>query len=129
MKKSVILILLFTGMFSSGLFATTFVIDGCTRPMGYSYVRVHHNYIECLGVGRHLCGGSDFSIESVAHRTYSSGDILDFVFNQVENGRQDGNVLFENDLPVYWNVQNGNMVTIEIKDSKTMGLFDIELKE
>ena len=129
MKKIIYLTLLFTGIIYSNLFATTYVIDGCTRPAGYSYVRAQGGYVHCLGIGNLRCGVSEGLLESTTHKTYLSDEIVDYVFSQIENGRYDGDVLYMDDLPVTWNVQNGKVVTIDIKDSGKNGFKDIELKE
>jgi hypothetical protein len=126
MKKKILLILISFISFLSGAFADTIVIIGCTRPHRFSRVRYTPEGLKCEGAGRLTCPGNPTTyMESPAHRNYSVVGITEYIFDQVDSGRLSGEELYENDLPVSWNV-NGEVMTIEVKNIAVYGQEDAD---
>jgi hypothetical protein len=115
MKKVSLLILLFVCSLTLEMFATVLVIDGCTKPHFYRYVRHRDGSVICEGNGRISCMQGNEVMYSPTHKEYNLVTVYEFVVSKIISGESTGSVNYQDDLLLKWKNEN-DVLTLEIGD-------------
>jgi hypothetical protein len=123
MKKKLVLFLLMVAGLTYQASAWVIILQGGGTNHRFNYVRMTSRRLECRGNGSLTCpvdfGNLSGQEIGVFHK---SEDVINYVMEQVTTGKTSGEVKYENDLPVRWNVLKDKSVEIDIDEKATEGL-------
>ena len=123
-KHILFALLMITMGFSAS--AYTILISGGGRHNQYYRVFANDNRVECTGSGHNSClistSGGGYSKTT----WHSFSDVVDYVLEKVNNGMKDGDVMYENDLPVQWKSMEDDMIEINIQEIELKGVTQYE---
>lgn len=95
--------------------ATRVIINGW-GGQGYYYVFLHNGQLICKLGGLGPC-----PLDLLGAETYKTihpmKDVYDVVVKSIEEGKKSDTFLFNDDLPVSWNLTENNDLTIDLKDT------------
>jgi hypothetical protein len=116
--KKLLFILAILGSIVFESSAYTIIIQGGGKNHQYYRVFANDSRCVCTGNGHNSCLinlGATGSVKTIVHPI---NDIIFYVTNQVDKGNVNGDVNFENDLPVKWTTSEDGTLEINIDETQ-----------
>jgi hypothetical protein len=123
MKNKIILTLILISSLAYNASAYKIIIAGGGPNRLYNYIEIDEKHCTCRGNGHNPCPVNFGSMQGQTMSTWVPMDkITDYVYSQVKEGNTSGETIFEDDLPVKWNVTDKETIEIEIDNTNVKGL-------
>ncbi len=97
--------------------ALTIIIQGGSRNNTYAYVYASNTTIMCRNNGWNRCPALSAFYYGSIRLAHPGNEIMDFVFEQYDQGKTKGDAVLDGDLPISWWTDEEKTITIDIKST------------